>query len=173
MNLVLWGQGMMKITNHSSINALMEAHEPILRWLGMKQIMIHKVISISGHTKYQNLNTKPWRFGRQLLWLHEKWIKAGFSKHKISEEQYTFVRKCQIVYHWSQHSHKTTEGGISIHLEYTNILLYELRNTMMTMTITKMMMMMIMTIKVIIINVYITTVISNIKLCDRLLSTVS
>jgi len=50
---------MMKITNHNSINALMEATEPILQCLGIKQIMIHKVISISGNTKYQNLKTKP------------------------------------------------------------------------------------------------------------------
>jgi aspartate-semialdehyde dehydrogenase len=59
MNLALRGQRMMKITNHNSINALMEAIEPILQCLGIKQIMIRKVISISGNTKYQNLKTKP------------------------------------------------------------------------------------------------------------------
>jgi hypothetical protein len=57
MNLVLQGQGMMKITNQSSIYALMEATEPILQCLGIKQIMIHEGISRSGNTKYQNLKT--------------------------------------------------------------------------------------------------------------------
>jgi len=36
MNLVLQGQGMVKITNHNSINALMKATEPILQCLGTK-----------------------------------------------------------------------------------------------------------------------------------------
>jgi len=50
---------MMKITNYNSINALMEAIEPILQCLGVKQVMVHKVISISGNIKYQNLKIKP------------------------------------------------------------------------------------------------------------------
>jgi len=45
--------------SQNSIHALMEAIEPILQCLGIKQVMIYKVISTSGNTKYQNLRTKP------------------------------------------------------------------------------------------------------------------